>query len=222
LHPIPLSDGTTLLRMRRRYPRAEKWGLFAFADPSRPAYQSFVLWLPTASRRMVRARCTMVRSDAAANVMMLATFRAKRFATIGVDGVSVVTLKGDGSCVSLIACGWQALTRPVVVTFELDGFDELGVRIECLRTLQRLADPGSSTPAAPAPTAANERLRQALLALDASLSGASYRQIATTIFGEERVSEDWNAASRFLKDRIRRLVAKGHALMDGGYRDLLR
>jgi hypothetical protein len=135
--PIPLSDGTTL---------------FAFADPSRPAYQSFVLWLPTASRRMVRARCTMVRSDAAANVMMLATFRAKRFATIGVDGVSVVTLKGDRSCVSIIACGWQALTRPVVVTFELDGFDELGVRIECLRTLQRLADPGLSTPAAPAPT----------------------------------------------------------------------
>jgi hypothetical protein len=81
LHPIPLSDATKLLRMRRRYPRAEKWALFAFADPSRPAYQSLVARLPTASRRMVRARWTMVRSDAAANVMMLATFRAKRFAT---------------------------------------------------------------------------------------------------------------------------------------------
>jgi hypothetical protein len=71
------------------------------------------------------------------------------------------------------------------------------------------------------PATVQERLRQALLALDGSLAGASYRQIATTIFGEDRVSEEWSAASRFLKERIRRLVAKGHALMNGGYRDLL-
>jgi hypothetical protein len=46
------------------------------------------------------------------------------------------------------------------------------------------------------PAAVQERLRQALLALDRSLPGASYRQIATTIFGDMRVSEEWSAASR--------------------------
>jgi hypothetical protein len=45
-------------------------------------------------------------------------------------------------------------------------------------------------------TAVQERLRQALLALDRSLPGASYRKIATTIFGDMRVSEEWSAASR--------------------------
>ena len=77
-------------------------------------------------------------------------------------------------------------------------------------------------PVDPLPAATHERLRQALLALDGSLAGVTYRQIATTIFGDERVRRDWDAASRFLKERTRRLVAKGRELMNGGYRDLLR
>ena len=69
--------------------------------------------------------------------------------------------------------------------------------------------------------AGDERLHHALIALDESLAGKSYRQIAITIFGEKRVAEDWLGPSQFLKDRTRRLVAKGTELMKGGYRDLL-
>jgi hypothetical protein len=35
------------------------------------------------------------------------------------------------------------------------------------------------------------------------------------------VAADWHSSSRSLKDRTRRLVAKGHQLMNGGYLDLL-
>ena len=222
VHAIVLSDGTTLLRMRRRYLRAERWGLFAFADPLRPACKTSVFWLPHMSRRTIRARCNLNISNHSADVIRLASFRTKRVAVAGVDGVSVVTMKSGDSRTSLVAHGWPVLTRPARVTFELDGFDELTARIDCLRMLQKLADPASTIPDAPLPSAVDNRLRQALLALDGSLAGASYRQIATTIFGDERVRRDWDAASRFLKERTRRLVAKGRALMNGGYRDLLR
>jgi hypothetical protein len=222
MHAVALSDGTVLLRMRRRYPRAEKWGLFAFANPSRTAHEGFVLWLPRALRRTIRAHCTTRIADPLIQMVRLASFRTKRVAVTGVDGVSVITMKGNGSTTSLVAHGWSVLTRPARVTFELDGFDELTARIDCLRMLQKLADPASTIPDAPLPSAVDNRLRQALLALDGSLAGASYRQIATTIFGDERVRRDWDAASRFLKERTRRLVAKGRALMNGGYRELLR
>lgn len=210
------------MRMRRRYLRAEKWGLFAFADPVRPACKTAVFWLPHMSRRTIRARCNLNVSSHSADVMRLGSFRTRRAAVAGVDGVSVVTMKSGDARTNLVAHGWPVLTRPARVTFELDGFDELTARIDCLRMLQKLADPASTIPDPPLPSAVANRLRQALLALDGSLAGASYRQIATTIFGAEHVRRDWDAASRFLKERTRRLVAKGHALMNGGYRDLLR
>jgi hypothetical protein len=208
--------------LRRRYPRAERWGLYAFAAPSQPARVAPVFWLSAVSRRTVRARCDMASDGGVANAMTLATFRAERSAVIGSNGIPVVVIKGDGVSVGLVAQGWHVLTRLAGVTFELDGFEELGNQVECLRTLHRLAEPGASPSAARPPWSANERLQYALLALDGSLGGRTYREIAIMIFGEERVAEDWNAASRFLKDRTRRLVAKGHELMNGGYRDLLR
>ena len=41
---ITLRDGTKLLRLRRRFPRAEKWGLHAFADPKLCAHKANVFW----------------------------------------------------------------------------------------------------------------------------------------------------------------------------------
>jgi hypothetical protein len=217
---VALRDGTRLLRLRRRYLRAERWGLYAFADPSRPARQASVFWLPAIARRTVQARCDMDSDHA--NVMRLARFHTERAAVIGVDGVPVVTMRGHGFQVGLIASGWHVLTRPAAVTFEFDGFDALAARIECVRLLQRLAELAAPATAGRASWSANQKLFHALLALDGSLDGRSYREIATVIFGQRRVTEDWTAASRFLKDRTRRLVAKGHNLMNGGYRDLLR
>jgi hypothetical protein len=154
------------------------------------------------------------------NVIALAAFRPERLAVVGVDGIPTVWLKGRGFNLALVASGWHVLTRPAAVTFEL-GFDELRPQIECLRTLQRLTQSNALSPSQVPPNL-SERLFQTLVALDGSLLGLSYREIAVTVFGQRRVAEDWGASSRFLKDRTRRLVAKGHELMNGGYRDLLR
>ena len=59
-----------------------------------------------------------------------------------------------------------------------------------------------------------------LQALDGRLCGASHRQIAEIVWGDEIVAKDWHADGD-LRARVRRIVRRGQALANGGYRDLL-
>ncbi|HEY0837318.1 MAG TPA: DUF2285 domain-containing protein, partial [Azospirillum sp.] len=52
-------------------------------------------------------------------------------------------------------------------------------------------------------------------------AGAHYREIAAAVFGERRVREDWGKGSS-LRDATILLVKTGRALMEGGYRTLLK
>ncbi|MED5500653.1 MAG: DUF2285 domain-containing protein [Pseudomonadota bacterium] len=58
-----------------------------------------------------------------------------------------------------------------------------------------------------------------LQALDATLAGASMREVAEGLFGVDTAANDWHADSA-LRARVRRLVRRGDALMRGGYRRL--
>ena len=218
---LTLKDGTQFLRLRRRYPHAEQFGLFAFADPHQAARAAPVFWLPSATRRIVRARCAPPKSQQGVSPAGLAGFKVDRVAAIGTNNIPVVMLKGYGVNVTLEIHGLSVLTNPLDMVFELDGLGDLNNQTECLRLLQRFTQPpaGGSHRAL---FASDERFRHALIALDESMTGKTYRQIAMVIFGEKRVTEEWSGASQFLKDRTRRLVARGRELMSGGYRDLLR
>jgi hypothetical protein len=217
---VLLRDGTSLVRLTRRYLRAEQWGLMAFANPLRSAPHTTVFWLPSRWRSTIKAQCEMTCAVAAPNMFTLDAFHAKRTAAVGVDGIPVVWMKGEGFTLALIASGWDVLTRPAAVTFELAGFDELQTKIHCLELMQRLTQ-AAAPPSTSMPQQMAQRLNQTLQALDGSLAGLTYRQIAVGIFGAARVAIDWHSSSRSLKDRTRRLVAKGHQLMNGGYLDLL-
>lgn len=71
------------------------------------------------------------------------------------------------------------------------------------------------------PVQRHRRLTLSLRALDGHLAGASYRAIATVLFGAVRVAaESWKTAS--VRDRTIRLVRGGIQLMRRGYRALLR
>lgn len=65
------------------------------------------------------------------------------------------------------------------------------------------------------------RLRQMLQATDGHLDGATYREIAHALYGEGRVaSHPWKTSA--LRDSTISLVRDGRALIDGGFRTLLR
>lgn len=71
------------------------------------------------------------------------------------------------------------------------------------------------------PAQQRQRLTLSLRALDGLLAGASYRAIATALFGAVRVAaEPWKTAS--IRDRTIRLVRGGLRLMRRGYHALLR
>ena len=90
--------------------------------------------------------------------------------------------------------------------------------------LDKLAVAPEGTPAAvarprPAPTTLQEL--HTLQALDATLAGASLREIAEGLFGADAVVTGWYADGG-LRSRVRRLVRRGLTLMRGGYRRLAR
>ncbi|WP_245436588.1 DUF2285 domain-containing protein [Mesorhizobium tamadayense] len=58
-------------------------------------------------------------------------------------------------------------------------------------------------------------------ALDGSLAGASHRELAEALVAQRRAHADWRDPRDHLRDRIRRAVSRGRALMNGGYRDFL-
>jgi hypothetical protein len=221
---VTMKDGTRLLRLRRRYPRAERWGLYAFADPSVPARGAPAFWHLNALQRIVRLRAELPAGPAgqlkSTAVLALSDFRVDRVAAIGVDNAPLVLMKGPGSHVPVEISGLAALSLPFAPVFEIGGLLDLGAQTELLKRLHRFAE-HAPNPLGRSSFAIDERLHHALIALDESLAGKTYRQIAITIYGEKRVAEDWQGSSQFLKDRMRRLVAKGTELMKGGYRDLL-
>ncbi|WP_321854395.1 DUF2285 domain-containing protein [Paraburkholderia tropica] len=88
--------------------------------------------------------------------------------------------------------------------------------------MDKLAAADGTTPAAaacsrPTPSALLEL--HTLQALDATLAGASLREIAIGLFGDEAVAADWYANGG-LRSRVRRLTRRGQSLMRGGYRRL--
>ena len=68
-------------------------------------------------------------------------------------------------------------------------------------------------------TTRTQNLRDALITLDGRRAGASYREIATVLYGAKTVAEDWHKG---LKERMHRHFKRGAKLSDGGYRDFLR
>ena len=60
-----------------------------------------------------------------------------------------------------------------------------------------------------------------LQALDGAMTGARHRDIAISLFGERRVLADWGLPDNHLRDHVRRAIAQGRMLMDGGFARLL-
>lgn len=65
------------------------------------------------------------------------------------------------------------------------------------------------------------RFKAMLRAVDGRSNGATYREIAESLFGAGRVaSEPWKTSP--LRDTTNRLVRDGSTMVSGGYLDLLR
>jgi hypothetical protein len=138
------------------------------------------------------------------------------------DGIEHVLI-GDGiRHIQLAVRGRSLLGGSVLLHYDINGFDDVEPklltvrRLVALRRLRRF--PHSLFPTEPRA----RRWTVVLRALDASRTGAHPRDIAGALFGQDIVRMDWDGASDYLRSRVRRAIAAGECLANGGHLDLLR
>ena len=110
--------------------------------------------------------------------------------------------------------------EPMTAMVPLDA--DLPHRVDALLRVWRRLTAGSTDPPGKLTPQRHRRLVETLRALDGHLSGATTREVAGGLFGDERLptGPEWKAHD--LRSRVKRLIGAGRALMDGGYRTLLR
>jgi hypothetical protein len=129
------------------------------------------------------------------------------YAFLSEPGLQVLFLPGTTSNDELAA----------VIPLDGDLRDRLDALTRLTRTLSGRAAPGDTRMTAEQ----RRRFRLKLRAADGQANGATYREIATAFYGRSRVEADpWKTSP--LRDAVIAFVEGGLALIEGGYRQLLR
>ncbi|ARS49414.1 DUF2285 domain-containing protein [Pseudomonas aeruginosa] len=207
------------LRRRQQPEAAHAWGLRLLEDPTLDARDAHPAWFPD------HAAVLQLYPDADPPL------QAHAFEFWCIPGHKhlvhdgkrlLLTARWPGCCVRLalapglvdglayvyaVRAGAVPCASHRTITAELDK----------LATLNATAAPAAAARARPTPAALLEL--HTLQALDATLAGASLREIAEGLFGTEAVAAGWYADGG-LRSRVRRLVRRGQTLMRGGYRRL--
>jgi hypothetical protein len=218
-HPVPIKhiSGAVVLRLRRRFLDAEKWGLHCFADPQMPAHEAHVFWLADQLRNSVN--CTLhIANDNKLGALSLASFAGQRRVLVTPKDELVVIADNQMSACIVVRNATFLIGESVVI-FEIIGLENPASTFEAMRTLRRLRSNGSTDSGLHGEF--RSKYFDYLVALDGHLAGRSYRDIAEVLYGSDRIGPYWTNDSRGYKSKVRRAVERGFALMNGGYRELL-
>ena len=107
---------------------------------------------------------------------------------------------------------------PTTLTFVVPGFAEAAAAGRTLKKLPKLITSPSRWQKL---TRRQILLRDAAATLDGTAQGATYRDIATALYGARRAHAAWSGSDRSLKDKLRYARAVGEKLRAGGYRTLM-
>lgn len=140
---------------------------------------------------------------------------------IDARGTQHLKFISDRTTLSVILDGAAVTVAPARVVFHVEGLEQLERARDGFATLNDIISDTIKRSDECRWTAASLAMRDALVALDGHRAGATYRDIATVVFGAERTGEAWRSSSTALKDRIRRALKRGLELVAGGYRQLL-
>lgn len=215
-------DGSKLIRLRQRSPEAEAFGLQYFPDPDLSALETSVFWIPEFLSRSLDA---VVELDGSARLrstpLRWDRIPGDKQFLIG-PGRRPKLLIVSRAYTAQLAIEERALPVPQALYISIKlGADHLRAeRFKPIGDFARFCG-GVSVADQPLRGYSPETLRDALIALDGHLAGASQRRIAETIFGTDLVRQDWESGVKAYKSRTRRLIQKGVDLMTASYRNLL-
>jgi hypothetical protein len=215
--PIKHVSGAILLRPRRRFLRAESWGLLAFPNPCKTSFNTPVFWLPNLLKHHAKGTAAHA-NDNCDETLCLEDFACQRMVLISNLAEHVIVRSAQESA-RLSLTGKSILFGNRKCVFHIEGLSKVANVVETLRTLSKLRD----QTAVPASNQSQFELhlRDYLIALDGRLMRRSYRDIAEVIYGSDRVKSIWTNETRFLKETVRRAVRRGIQYMESDYRTLL-
>ena len=151
----------------------------------------------------------------------LACLEAVSLVAKGNSGVEYVALSDGYRRIRIDVVAGTLFEGPVVLQHKLAGLAGLSPKILALRRLIALTRTRrfgvSLFPVAPQ----TARIVAALLVFDGLLAGASHRDIAVSLYNEDRVAAEWNGKSDSMRSRVRRLGGLAHDLGAGGWQRLL-
>ena len=216
------SDGSTLIRQPIRCPVAEQFGLHFLPDPRKFAYETTPFWLPDIMSANMDAAAAIAEKLREGDRPLNWRNIPGRKTFLMVPGRRTKLNIASDTYTAQLAIDPSEAPVPLAIYLTL----QIGARHlirENLRLLQDFADHccGLKFDCRPRRGYAPDKLKQALIALDGSLAGASQREIGAAIFGDDQIKSDWDTGVHAFKSRTRRLIRKGRDLMEKDYRDLL-
>lgn len=201
---------------------ARPWGLLYLVQPEIDCRHASIFWRPDL--------CASVLPVAVGKDAMLPGARAVDPArlscrtTLVMDRGRQHLLFADeaGRFLQLSVCGDQIAGPIYLMTDAIPQRNCAETRLKSIRRLTDLVERGGLYPRLYPVEIQARRLGIVLQALDGYLAKASQREIATVLFGKERVETDWSHPGAHLRDQVRRAIRRGRDLMNGGYLKLLR
>jgi len=202
------------LQMRRKASRGAG-GCKFFADPGLPHELNPVFWRP---------------EDCASVIMLSRTTSGKADSTIKWSDLPIIDSRSDAmGRRHLLLKHSEGYTQVVV-----ENTDDAGLYLKAIVVLDSLAERRlaattdllrligkKSAITRPGSSQMIERLRRALITLDACEAGATHREIAIHFFGKNRIADEiWKISS--IRQTIIRLNRTGNEMMKGGYTKLLQ
>jgi len=184
-----------------------------FVDPALTAPDAPICWLAHAGSAVLDALAKRPQPGIPAD-LVLADLRCIRHVVIGPGNTEHLLIRTSERSLTIRLTGHRASLAPVRLTFLVPGLSSVK---ETAAILTPLPDLLTMRPRWRKRTREQELMRDAFIALDGRSVGASHRETAEVIFGVKRVREEWSGKGGWLKERMRRALAKGQALCDGGY-----
>ena len=191
------------LRRHRGPDTAHRWGLRLLEDPALDARDAHPAWLPG------HAAVVQLYPDAdpPQDAATFAFWRIPGHKQLLHDGRGLALIaRSPGHCLRFTLA--PGLEDGMAVAYAHRG--DAAAPAHVLHAALAAAKPR------PTPTALLEL--HSLQAIDATLAGASLREVAEGLFGVDAAA-DWYSDGG-LRSKVRRLVHRGDALMRGGYRRL--
>ena len=141
-------------------------------------------------------------------------------------------VRGGGREHVALSDGWHHIRLDVVdgslveegparLEYLLSGMTRVDAHILTLRRMLELWRTGRFSPRLHPPEPGLARRLEALRVGDAVAAGASYREMAGALYGEDLVRSEWRARSDFLLSRVRRRAEEAARMAAGGWRALL-